>query len=601
MPIIYGNTTIEGNLVTNGITASQLKLTDGASNGYILQSDANGNATWVAPSGAGVTGSGTTNYVPKWSGVSTLTSTSSIYDDGSSVGIGTNTPTSFAKLHINNSDTASSTYGNYITVNGSNSSKVGQYILLSNTTSTEQGIIIGFSAGTQRKVGVDVGGGLGVSNSDVGYQYNSSSTQTNNYGGYFRITATSSQNTILYGEITGGINSTHHILRGSISGSSYNTTYGFRHTDTSTSTIKYGQNILLSGNGLSTTNYGSLINISGANGLQYGVDISLSGTFSSGNQGVRVSLSAGSGAGTNQGIFSSVFGSGERSYGLWSQARNGSVMNVGVWGIVGSNTATTSADIGGRFWVNSDATLPTSYGITVNNSSSSPSGTTKIGAQITVSGNTEPSSLNGVQVLVTANAASSNIGINNQVSGTGSNIYGLYNNTNGNSVSNQIFGVRNDITSAISSYGLYNQILGSVGTSKYGVYTNIQGTGSCYGEYIIITATGSNNYGLQINVSGANNNNYAIQTLSGDAIFNDNGLNYDFRVEGDTDQNLFFVDASTDSIGIGNNTPSYKLQVSGTVSSTTGFNTNGLNGWSGTFSADGQLVTVTGGIITSVV
>ena len=45
----------------------------------------------------------------------------------------------------------------------------------------------------------------------------------------------------------------------------------------------------------------------------------------------------------------------------------------------------------------------------------------------------------------------------------------------------------------------------------------------------------------------------------------------------------------------------YKLEVAGTVSSTTGFNTNGLNGWSGTFSADGQVVTVTGGIITSVV
>jgi hypothetical protein len=46
MPIIYGNTNIEGNLETNGITSSTLKLTNGAQVGYFLKSDILGNANW---------------------------------------------------------------------------------------------------------------------------------------------------------------------------------------------------------------------------------------------------------------------------------------------------------------------------------------------------------------------------------------------------------------------------------------------------------------------------------------------------------------------------------------------------------------------------
>jgi hypothetical protein len=44
-------------------------------------------------------------------------------------------------------------------------------------------------------------------------------------------------------------------------------------------------------------------------------------------------------------------------------------------------------------------------------------------------------------------------------------------------------------------------------------------------------------------------------------VINDGGANYDFRVEGDTDANALFVDASTDRVGIGTSSPTYKLQV----------------------------------------
>jgi hypothetical protein len=46
---------------------------------------------------------------------------------------------------------------------------------------------------------------------------------------------------------------------------------------------------------------------------------------------------------------------------------------------------------------------------------------------------------------------------------------------------------------------------------------------------------------------------------------NDSGADVDFRVEGDTDANLLFVDASTDLVGIGTASPGSKLDVNGEV------------------------------------
>lgn len=48
-------------------------------------------------------------------------------------------------------------------------------------------------------------------------------------------------------------------------------------------------------------------------------------------------------------------------------------------------------------------------------------------------------------------------------------------------------------------------------------------------------------------------------------VINEQGRDSDFRVEGDTDQNLLFTDASTDRIGIGTSSPQAKLDVNGTV------------------------------------
>lgn len=76
----------------------------------------------------------------------------------------------------------------------------------------------------------------------------------------------------------------------------------------------------------------------------------------------------------------------------------------------------------------------------------------------------------------------------------------------------------------------------------------------------------------------------SILDVRGSAVFNEAGADFDFRVEGDTDANLLFVDASTDRIGIGTSAPGCKLQVIGNIgiSTTSGgyrseIRTDGLN------------------------
>jgi hypothetical protein len=75
---------VNGTVLMNGF-----KIAAGASNNYVLTSDASGNGTWQAASGVG--GSGTTNYIPKFTGSSAV-SNSVIYESGGKIGIGTTSP-----------------------------------------------------------------------------------------------------------------------------------------------------------------------------------------------------------------------------------------------------------------------------------------------------------------------------------------------------------------------------------------------------------------------------------------------------------------------------------------------------------------------------
>ncbi|MGB2805008.1 MAG: hypothetical protein WBD64_08960 [Candidatus Zixiibacteriota bacterium] len=88
------------NLQTTGNTdVGGFKMATGAGTGKVLTSDASGVGTWQAPAAGGIGGSGTANYVPKFTASTTL-GNSAIYETGSRIGIGTTTPNTYSKLHV---------------------------------------------------------------------------------------------------------------------------------------------------------------------------------------------------------------------------------------------------------------------------------------------------------------------------------------------------------------------------------------------------------------------------------------------------------------------------------------------------------------------
>jgi hypothetical protein len=127
----------------------------------ILGSDAAGNANWFDPSLLGlVTGSGTLNFVPKWTPNGTNLGNSNIFDNGTNVGVFTTAPT--ARLH---SISTAGTGTTAAILGESNSQDANAVAVGATITSTAPG---GFSAalrGTNNGTG---GLGIGVYGSQAG-------------------------------------------------------------------------------------------------------------------------------------------------------------------------------------------------------------------------------------------------------------------------------------------------------------------------------------------------------------------------------------------------------------------------------------------------
>jgi hypothetical protein len=74
----------------------------------------------------------------------------------------------------------------------------------------------------------------------------------------------------------------------------------------------------------------------------------------------------------------------------------------------------------------------------------------------------------------------------------------------------------------------------------------------------------------------------ALLNVDGSAIFNESHAAVDFRVEGDTEANLLFVDGSADKVGIGTSSPANTLDIEGDLILQSGTNIN-------EFSIDGTM------------
>jgi hypothetical protein len=80
------------------------------------------------------------------------------------------------------------------------------------------------------------------------------------------------------------------------------------------------------------------------------------------------------------------------------------------------------------------------------------------------------------------------------------------------------------------------------------------------------TLTLPDDTGTIVTNSGNQAGSFTTLNTSGAVVFNDAGADVDFRVEGDTNANLLFVDASADAVGIGTNAPINELTFGPTTS-----------------------------------
>jgi hypothetical protein len=107
-----------------------------------------------------------------------------------------------------------------------------------------------------------------------------------------------------------------------------------------------------------------------------------------------------------------------------------------------------------------------------------------------------------------------------------------------------------------------------VGTIKIKEQADAHADTAAFGQIWVNTATPNELYfttdaGDDIQLTTGTR--LAATPADGAQIFNESGAAVDFRIEGDTDQNLFFLDGSADRIGIGIATPASVLDVQGTV------------------------------------
>jgi hypothetical protein len=84
------------------------------------------------------------------------------------------------------------------------------------------------------------------------------------------------------------------------------------------------------------------------------------------------------------------------------------------------------------------------------------------------------------------------------------------------------------------------------------------------------TLTLPDDTGTIVTNSGNQAGSFTTLNTSGAVVFNDAGADVDFRVEGDTDANLLFVNAGNDRVGIGTSLPGARLSVSGANNDTYG-------------------------------
>jgi len=182
-PVVGNRLTVNGKTATTNI-----QITNGANTGYVFQSDATGNGTWVNPSSLTVTetdpqvSSTTTNYIPKWNGTTLVDG--QVFDNGTNVGIGTTTPTD--KVHVVGNLKIDG--GKLPFINTGNSVFIGEFAGFNDDLSNNENTFIGTFAGAGNRSGqfnTAIGRGamnnITSSNDNVSVGFNTLNNLINNH------------------------------------------------------------------------------------------------------------------------------------------------------------------------------------------------------------------------------------------------------------------------------------------------------------------------------------------------------------------------------------------------------------------------------------
>jgi len=113
---------------------------------------------------------------------------------------------------------------------------------------------------------------------------------------------------------------------------------------------------------------------------------------------------------------------------------------------------------------------------------------------------------------------------------------------------------------------------------------NIASTSLINSDLPINIAANNSSTGVRIwSSDGAGTYTEALRFANSETVFNEGGTTRNFRVEGDTDTDLIYVDAAADSVNIGGNASGAKLDVNGT------FNASGASTFGDTVTISGDL------------
>ncbi|HLF62717.1 MAG TPA: tail fiber domain-containing protein [Saprospiraceae bacterium] len=459
-------------------------------------------------------------------------------------------------------------YGLYIKISGTGTGNdIGSYALLSGAGTGNQycGLHQLTNAGDALHYGTLntlSGGGTGL-----------------HYGTYNSMSGSGTG--IQYGSFQGITNSgsaSHFCSYNTLSGAGAGEQYGSYQTIVNTGdNVHYGVYSLLSGPGTGE-HFGSYNRISGAgtgvqygsyqnilniaNGIHYAVYNTLTGTGAGAHYGAFNNLS-GTGTGLQFGSYQQISNSGNAlHYGLYNELNGAGTGNH--YGMFNTLTGSGTGNQIGALQTITNSADGSHYGL-LNEISGSGTGF-HTGMYCSLGGmGTGPQY--GIYQRISNSGDAMHYGTYNELSGTGTGThYGSFHTLTGPGAGTQ-HGVYNLIVNFGDGqhYGSYNNLTGSGTGTHYASYNSLSGsgTGNRYGCYNQISSTGDGvHYAGYFHAPG-DTNDYAAVFNAGHVVMNESSGDYDFRVESDGEMNMFFVDASTNRIGIGTSTPAVRLHLTG--------------------------------------